>query len=35
MKKRIVGFADKERKMLEFMGRVQFIGQRMMYDEGR
>ena len=31
----LCGYLKKERKMLEFVGRVQFIGQRMMYDEGR
>mgnify|MGYP000199396001 CR=1 FL=1 len=31
----LCGYLKKERKMLEFVDRVQFIGQRMMYDEGR
>lgn len=31
----LCGYLKKERKMLKFLGRVQFIGQRMMYDEGR
>ena len=31
----LCGYLKKERKMLNFLGRVQFIGQRMMYDESR
>ena len=31
----LCGYLKKERKMLKFLGRVQFIGQRMMYDESR
>ena len=29
----LCGYLKKERKMLNFLGRVQFIGQRMMYAD--